>query len=100
MTRQYNKKYRTRCRSYPVNKFFDPTTGKFCKLDKTPWHLKNVEGKPGYFLQMDMTMQELPEAAFKATAARSKTYDFSNVQKQIDSFTKEVKNESSQNQST
>jgi|TARA_Y100000034_G_scaffold1847_1_gene2355 hypothetical protein len=96
MTGPRYTKNRTRCRSYPVSKFFDPTTGAFCRLDNTPWHLKNVEGKPGYFLQMDMTMQELPEAAFKATAARSKTYDFSNVQKQIDSFMKEVKNESSQ----
>ena len=99
MTRPYSKN-RRRCRSMPINKFFDPTTGKFCRLDDTPWHLKNIEGEPGYFLKMDMTMQELPAAAFKATAARSKQYDFSNVQHQIDSFIKEIKNESCQNQST
>jgi|TARA_R100000656_G_scaffold42068_1_gene34948 hypothetical protein len=99
MTRPYNKN-RRRCRSIPINNFFDPTTGKFIRLNETPWHLKNVEGQPGYFLKMDMKMQELPEAAFKATAARSKTYDFSDVQKQIDSFLKEVKNESCQNQSS
>jgi len=99
MTRTYNK-IRRRCRSIPVNKFFDPTTGKFCRLNETPWHLKNVEGETGYFLQMDMSMQQLPEAAFKATAARSREYDFSNVQNQIDSFIKEVKNENIQNQST
>jgi len=99
MTRPYNKN-RRRCRSMSVNKFFDPTTGKFCRLDDTPWHLKNIEGEPGYFLKMDMTMQELPATAFKATAARSKEYDFSNVQQQIDSFIKEIKNESTQNQST
>ena len=62
--------------------------------------LKNIDGEPGYFLKMDMTMQELPALAFQATAARSKEHDFSNVQKQIDSFTKEIKNENSQNQST
>ena len=84
----------------PINKFFDPTTGKFCRLDDTPWHLKNIEGEPGYFLKMDMTMQELPAATFQATAARSKQYDFSNVQQQIDSFIKEIKNENTQNQST
>ena len=56
MTRPYNTN-RRRCRSMPVNKFFDPTTGKFCRLNDTPWHLKNIEGEPGYFLQMDMTMQ-------------------------------------------
>ena len=99
MVRPYNKN-RRRCRSMSVNKFFDLTTGAFCRLDDTPWHLKNIEGEPGYFLQMDHMMQELPAAAFKATAARSKQYDFSNVQKQIDSFIKEVKNESTQNQST
>ena len=99
MTRPYNTN-RRRCRSMPINKFFDPTTGAFCRLDNTPWHLKNIEGEPGYFLQMDMTMQELPAAAFKATAARSREYNFSNVQKQIDSFIKEIKNESIQNQST
>ena len=99
MTRPYSKN-RRRSRSMPINKFFDPTTRKFCRLDDTPWHLKNIEGEPGYFLKMDMTMQELPAAAFKATAARSKQYDFSNVQQQIDSFIKEIKNESSQNQST
>ena len=98
MTRPLNTN-RRRCRRMPLNKFFDPTTGKFCKLDDTPWHLKNIEGEPGYFLKMDMTMQELPAAAFKATAARSKQYDFSNVQKQIDSFIKEIKNENTQNQS-
>ena len=91
---------RRRCRSYPVNKFFDPTTGKVMRINDTPWHLKNIEGEPGYFLKMDMTMQELPAAAFKATAARSREYDFSNVQQQIDSFIKEIKNESTQNQST
>ena len=91
---------RRRCRSYPVNKFFDPTTGKVMRINDTPWHLKNIEGEPGYFLQMDMTMQELPAAAFKATAARSRDYDFSGVQKQINSFMKEVKNENKQIQSS
>ena len=91
---------RRRCRSYPVNKFFDPTTGKVMRINDTPWHLKNIEGEPGYFLKMDMTMQELPAAAFKATAARSKQYDFSNIQQQIDSFMKEVKNEDNANTST
>ena len=93
-------KNRRRCRSYPVNKFFDPATGKVMRINDTPWHLKNIEGEPGYFLKMDMTMQELPAAAFKATAARSREFDFSNVQQQIDSFIKEIKNESTQNQST
>ena len=94
------RKNRARCRTCPVSKFFDPTTGKFIRLNESPWHLKNIDGQTGYFIQMDMTMQELPAAAFKATAARSKEYDFSNVQKQIDSFIKEIKNENIQNQST
>ena len=99
MTKPFNTN-RRRCKRISIDKFFDPTTGKFCRLDDTPWHLKNIEGEPGYFLQMDHTMQELPAAAFKATAARSREYDFSNVQKQIDSFIKEIKNENIQNQST
>ena len=90
------RRNRARCRTYPVTKFFDPTTGKFIRLNESPWHLKNIDGKTGYFIQMDMTMQELPAAAFKATAARSKDYDFSGVQKQIDSFMKEVKHDQSQ----
>ena len=94
------RRNRARCRTYPVTKFFDPTTGKFIRLNESPWHLKNIDGQPGYFIQMDMTMQELPAAAFKATAARSRDYDFSGVQKQIDSFMKEVKNENQQIQST
>ena len=94
------RRNRARCRTCPVSKFFDPTTGKVIRLNESPWHLKNVDGKPGYFIQMDMTMQELPAAAFKATAARSRDYDFSGVQKQINSFMKEVKNENKQIQSS
>ena len=94
------RRNRARCRAYPVSKFFDPTTGKVIRLNESPWHLKNIDGQTGYFIQMDMTMQELPAAAFKATAARSRDYDFSGVQKQINSFMKEVKNENKQIQSS
>ena len=88
------KKYsRKRCRSYPIEKFTDPTTGAFCRLNDSPWFLKNLNNEPGYFLQMDDQMREMSEACFKATAARTREYDFSEVQTQIDKFMKEVRNE-------
>ena len=80
--------------------FLDPKTGNFKQLNQSPWFLKMKNGTPGYFLKMEQKFQQMPEECFKATAARSKQYDFSGVQKQIDSFIKEIKNENSQNQST
>ena len=87
---------RKRCRSYPVEKFTDPTTGAFCRLNDSPWYLKNLNHIPGYFLKMDDQMREMNEACFKATAAGTREYDFSNVQQQINNFFKEAKNENQQ----
>ena len=43
-------------------------------------------GRPGYFLKMDDKFQQMPEDCFKATAARSATFDLSNVETQIEDF--------------
>ncbi len=97
MTRKNNRR---RCRSYPVRKFTDPTTGAFCRINNTPWYLKNLDHIPGYFLQMDDQMREMTEDCFKATAARSSEFDFTGGQKQIDQFMQEAKNENQQIQSS
>ena len=97
MTRKNNRR---RCRSYPVKKFKDPTTGAFCRINNTPWYLKNLDHIPGYFLQMDDQMREMTEDCFKATAARSSEFDFTGGQKQIDQFMQEAKNENQQIQSS
>jgi hypothetical protein len=97
MTRKNNRR---RCRSYPVAKFTDPTTGAFCRINNTPWYLKNLDHIPGYFLQMDDQMREMTEDCFKATAARSSEFDFTGGQKQIDQFMQEAKNENQQIQSS
>ncbi len=68
------------------SKFLDKATGEFKHLKKTPWFLKMKNGRPGYFLKMDDKFQQMPEDCFKATAARSATFDLSNVETQIEDF--------------
>ena len=79
--------------------FLDRKTGDFKQLNQSPWFLKMKNGKPGYFLKMEQKFQQMPEDCFKATAARTATYDLSDVEKQIEKFFSdnvgyaEVKNE-------
>ena len=79
--------------------FLDKKTGEFKQLKQTPWFLKMKNGKPGYFLKMEQKFQQMPEDCFRATAARTATYDLSDVEKQIEKFFSdnvgyaEVKNE-------
>ena len=68
------------------SKFLDKATGEFKQLNHTPWFLKMKNGRPGYFLKMDNKFQQMPEDCFKATAARSATFDLSNVETQIEDF--------------
>jgi len=79
--------------------FLDPKTGNFKQLNQSPWFLKMKNGTPGYFLKMEQKFQQMPEDCFKATAARSATFDLKNVETQIEDFFSdnvgyaEVKNE-------
>ena len=79
--------------------FLDRKTGDFKQLNQTPWFLKMKNGTPGYFLKMEQKFQQMPEDCFKATAARSDTFDLKNVEAQIEDFFSEnlgyaeVKNE-------
>ena len=66
--------------------FLDKKTGEFKQLKQTPWFLKMKNGKPGYFLKMEQKFQQMPEDCFKATAARSATFDLKNVETQIEDF--------------
>ena len=68
------------------SKFLDKATGEFKQLKQPPWFLKMKNGRPGYFLKMDDKFQQMPEDCFKATAARSATFDLSNVETQIEDF--------------
>ena len=79
--------------------FLDRKTGDFKQLNQSPWFLKMKNGTPGYFLKMEQKFQQMPEDCFKATAARSATFDLKNVETQIEDFFSdnvgyaEVKNE-------
>ena len=83
--------------------FLDRKTGDFKQLNQSPWFLKMKNGTPGYFLKMEQKFQQMPEDCFKATAARSATFDLKNVETQIEDFFSdnvgyaEVKNEASKN---
>ena len=68
------------------NAFLDRKTGDFKQLNQSPWFLKMKNGIPGYFLKMDDKFQQMPEDCFKATAARTSTYDLSDVEAQIENF--------------
>ena len=83
--------------------FLDRKTGDFKQLNQSPWFLKMKNGTPGYFLKMETKFQQMPDDCFKATAARTSTYDLSDVEAQIENFFSdnvgyaEVKNEASKN---
>ena len=66
--------------------FLDRKTGDFKQLNQSPWFLKMKNGTPGYFLKMDDKFQQMPDDCFKATAARTSTYDLSDVEAQIENF--------------
>ena len=72
--------------SMMVTNFLDPKTGNFKQLNQSPWFLKMKNGKPGYFLKMEQKFQQMPEDCFKATAARSATFDLKNVEGEIEDF--------------
>ena len=89
--------------SMMTSAFLDRKTGEFNQLNQSPWFLKMKNGTPGYFLKMDDKFQQMPEDCFQATAARTSTYDLSDVEAQIENFFSdnvgyaEVKNEASKN---
>ena len=66
--------------------FLDPKTGNFKQLNQSPWFLKMKNGRPGYFLKMDDKFQQMPEDCFKATAARSATFNLKDVEGEIEDF--------------
>ena len=74
--------------SMPTNAFLDEKTGNFKQLNKSPWFLKMKDGKPGYYLKMELKFQQMPEACFRATAARSATFNLAGVEDQIENFCK------------
>ena len=81
---------RTRVRnsysSMMANSFLNEKTGNFKQLNKSPWFLKMKDGKPGYYLKMELKFQQMPEACFKATAARSTTLSLKDADGQIEDF--------------
>jgi|TARA_B110000444_G_scaffold176091_1_gene164717 hypothetical protein len=79
--------------SLQPQKFFDPTTGLYQRLDNTAWYLKKRNGKVGYFLNMHTKFQQMPDACFKATAERTAELNVPAIQTQIKEFM-EVTNES------
>ena len=79
--------------SLEPQKFFDPTTGIYQRLDNTAWYLKNRNGKVGYFLNMHTKFQQMPDACFKATAERTAELNVPAIRSQIKEFM-EVTNES------
>ena len=72
--------------SMPINAFLNEKTGNFKQLNKSPWFLKMKDGKPGYFLKMELKFQQMPEACFKATTARSSTLSLKDADGQIEDF--------------
>ena len=79
--------------SLQPQKFFDPTTGLYQRLDNTAWYLKKRNGKVGYFLNMHTKFPQMPDACFKATAERTAELNVPAIQSQIKEFM-EVTNES------
>jgi len=68
--------------------FLDKNTGAFEQINESPWFLKVRKGTPSYFLKMDDKFQQMPEACFRATAARSATFNLAGVEDQIENFCK------------
>jgi len=89
--------------SMTLNSFLNEKTGNFKQLNKSPWFLKMKDGKPGYYLKMELKFQQMPEDCFKATAARSTTLSIKDADGQIEDFYAdnlgylEVKNETNKN---
>jgi len=83
--------------------FLDRKSGDFKQLNQSPWFLKMKNGTPGYFLKMEQKFQQMPEDCFKATQARSSTFNLKDVEAQIENFFAknlgymEVKNEATKN---
>ena len=86
------KKRESYCSLEP-QKFFDPTTGLYQRLDNTAWYIKRRDGKVGYFLNMHTKFQQMPDACFKATAEKTAELNVPAIQSQIKEFM-EVSNES------
>ena len=86
------KKRESYCSLEP-QKFFDPTTGLYQRLDNTAWYIKRRDGKVGYFLNMHTKLQQMPDACFKATAEKTAELNVPAIQSQIKKF-KEATNES------
>ena len=103
MAHQYVKSKRSKHKAIMANTFLYKNTGAYEQINESPWYLKVRDGVPGYFLKMDDKFQQMPEDCFKATAARTSTYDLSDVEAQIENFFAnnvgyaEVKNEASKN---
>ena len=79
------KKRESYC-SFEPQKFFDPTTGIYQRLDNTAWYMKKRDGKVGYFLHMHTKFQQMPDACFKATAERTAELNVPAIQTQIKEF--------------
>ena len=86
------KKRESYCSLEP-QKFFDPTTGLYQRLDNTAWYIKRRDGKVGYFLNMHTKFQQMPDACFKATAEKTAELNVPAIQSQIKQFM-EATNES------
>ena len=87
MTYVKTRKQRS-CKAIMNTSFLDQTTGAYERINETPWYLKISNARPGYFLKMDDKFQQMPENCFRATAARSATFNFDGVENQIENFCK------------
>ena len=79
------KKRESYCSLEP-QKFFDPTTGLYQRLDNTAWYIKRRDGKVGYFLNMHTKFQQMPDACFKATTEGTREINVEIIQKEIKQF--------------
>ena len=85
MSHQYVKSTRSKHKAIMANTFLDKNTGAYEQINESPWYLKVRDGVPGYFLKMDDKFQQMPEPCFRATAARSATFNLDGVATNIDS---------------
>ena len=88
MAHQYVKSKRSKHKAIMANTFLDKNTGAYEQINESPWYLKVRDGVPGYFLKMDDKFQQMPEPCFRATAARSATFNLAGVEDQIENFCK------------
>jgi len=87
MTR-YIKTGRQAYKAIMANTFLNEKTGAFEQINESPWFFKVRRGKPGYFLKMTDKFQQMPETCFRATVARSQSYNLKGVEIQIENFCK------------